>query len=111
MVRKIFFYKKYFETFYNNQNEKVRTKIDFVLDLIRNVERVPEKFLKHIEGSDGLFEIRVKSVNNIFRFFCFFEDGNIIIILNNFQKKTDKTPKNEILQAEKLRKEYFNVKE
>ena len=110
MARKIYFFKKYFEDFYNNQNVKVRQKIDFVLDLIRNVEKIPEKFLKHIEGSEGLYEIRVKSENNIFRIFCFFDEGNIVLILNGFQKKTDKTPKNEILQAEKLKKEYFKLR-
>lgn len=88
-----FIFKGYFRAFYDSQEEKVKQKIDFVLDLIRSVEKVPEKFLKHMEDTDGLYEIRVKVGNNIFRIFCFFDEGNWVVTLNAFQKKTDKTPK------------------
>lgn len=67
---------------------------------------IPDKFFKHLEGTDGLFEIRVKVGSDIYRIFCFFDKGNLVILLNGFQKKTDKTPKNEIIKAEKLKQKY-----
>ncbi len=71
---------------------------------------VPKKYFSHVEDTDGLFEIRVEVGSNIFRVFTFFDEGNLVILLNGFQKKTQKTPKNEIELAEKLKKEYFNEK-
>ena len=71
---------------------------------------VPKKYFSHVEDTDGLFEIRVEVGSNIFRVFTFFDEGNLVILLNGFPKKTQKTPKNEIELAEKLKKEYFNEK-
>lgn len=64
-----------------------------------------------MEGSDGLYEIRVSSGNNIFRIFCFFDEGQLDILLNGFQKKTQKTPKSEIERAEKLKIKYYEDKQ
>ena len=75
--------------------------------MIKQVEKVPEKFLKHIEGTNGLYEIRIEYQSNIYRIFCCFDKGRIIILFNGFQKKTSKTPKNELEKAMKLMKEYF----
>ena len=61
-----------------------------------------------MEGSDGLYEIRVEVGSNIFRVFSFFDQGKLVILLNGFQKKSVKTPKSEIQLAEKLKKEYYN---
>jgi phage-related protein len=72
------------------------------------MERVPAKFFKHIE--DGIYEVRVEVGSNIFRVFCFFDDGQLVILINGFQKKTQKTPKNEIVAAKKIKKEYFDEK-
>jgi phage-related protein len=105
--RKILFYGKYFLDFYNTQNEKTKEKIDFVLDLIRNVERVPTKFLKYLEGTDGLYEIRVMAVSGSLRIFSFFDEGRQIILINCFTKKKNKTPKSELKKAIKLKEEYF----
>lgn len=82
-------------------------KIDFVIDLIRNVERVPIKFLKYLEGTDGLYEIRVSAVSGSIRIFSFFDEGKQIILINCFTKKSNKTPKGEIIKALKLKEEYF----
>ncbi len=71
---------------------------------------VPEKFFKHLEGTNGLFEMRVKVGSNIYRIFCFLDEGNLVILLNGFQKKSNKTPKNEIVKAERLKKEYYEDK-
>lgn len=69
MVRKIIFYENHFIEFYQNQDEKVKNKIQYVFELIKQVERVPEKFLKHLEGTDGLFEVRIEFQSNIYRIF------------------------------------------
>lgn len=110
-AREIKVYKEYFWEFYNQQLEIVQQKIDEILGVISLIERVPAKFLKHIEGSEGLYEIRVMVGNNIFRIFSCFDKGKLIILVNGFQKKTDKTPKNEIRLAERLMKEYFTAKQ
>ncbi|WP_027003638.1 type II toxin-antitoxin system RelE/ParE family toxin [Hugenholtzia roseola] len=111
MVRNIVFYEEHFSEFYDSQSEKVQEKIDYVLNLIAYVERVPEKFLKHLEGTEGLYEIRVKFSSDIFRFFCFFDEEKLVIVLHGFQKKTQKTPKNEIKKAEVLKQKYLTEKE
>lgn len=110
MVRKIIFYEDHFIEFYQNQNEKVKNKIQYVFELIKQVERVPEKFLKHLEGTEGLYEIRVKNQSNIYRIFCCFDEGKVVVLFNGFQKKNQKTPKNEIEKAERLMNEYFQSK-
>jgi phage-related protein len=108
--RQIIFYEQYFPEFYIKQKDSVREKIGYVFRLIKTVNKVPEKFLKHIEGTDGLYEIRIETESNIFRIFCCFDKGNIVVLFNAFQKKTQKTPKQEIALALRLKKEYFNKK-
>ncbi|WP_114783481.1 type II toxin-antitoxin system RelE/ParE family toxin [Botryobacter ruber] len=109
--RKILFHGQYFADFYLEQTARVQEKIEYVFKLLRTVEQVPKKFLKHIEGTDGLFEIRIEMDSNIYRIFCCFDKGNIIILFNAFQKKSQKTPRQELALAQKLMKEYFNQKE
>ena len=109
-IRNLFFYENYFEDFFEKQNEKVKAKISQVLFLITHAERIPEKFLKHIEGIKSLYEIRVELGNNIYRIFCCFDEGKIIVLFNCFQKKTQKTPRQEIKLAQKLMNEYFDLK-
>lgn len=96
MKRKILFFGDYFLEFYSKQDIKTKEKIDFVLDLIKNVERVPIKFLKYLEVTDGLYEIRVITSKRSIRIFCFFDEGNLIVLINCSVKKTEKTPKNEL---------------
>jgi phage-related protein len=107
MKRKILFFRDYFLDFYQSLNAKDQEKIEYVLNIVKNIQWVPKKFLKHIEGTDGLFEIRVSSVNSELRIFCFFDSGMLVILLTGFKKKTQKTPKKEIEQALKLMKEYY----
>lgn len=109
-VREIISYRHYFKEFNDSLPLVVQRKIDYVLDLIRHVPRVPEKFLKHIEGSKGLFEVRVEAQSNIYRIFCFFDEGKLVVLINGFQKKTQKTPKSEIELATRLKEEYFQEK-
>jgi len=110
MKREVIIYKNHFLKFYKKQDTKTRTKIDYVLKIIRELDKIPEQFFKHLKGTDGLYEARIKLGSNIYRVLCFFDDGNLVILLNGFQKKTQKTPKKEIKLAEKLKKEYYEEK-
>lgn len=109
--RRIIFHGNHFQEFYLQQNAKVREKIGYVFRVISTVKRIPEKFLKHMEGTDGLYEIRVESGSDIFRIFCCFDRGNLVVLFNAFQKKTQKTPKQELTMAVKLKNEYFQQKD
>lgn len=109
-IRHVIYYEDYYLNFFNTQKEEVRKKLNWTLQLISIQERIPEKFFKHITGSDALFEIRVEVGSDIFRVFSFFDKGNLVVLVNGFQKKTQKTPKSEIKMAEKLKKEYLETK-
>ena len=108
--RTITFYKSYFEDFFALQRQKVKDKILWTLKLIEEIQQVPETYLKSLEGTDGLFEIRIKQGNDIFRIFCIFDEGNLVILFNGFHKKTQKTPKQEIEKALKLKDDYYAEK-
>lgn len=108
--RTVIFYKDYFEKFFVKQREKVKDKIIWTFELIEELERIPETYLKHLENTEGLYEIRVQSGRDIFRLFCFFDEGKLVVTINGFQKKSQKTPKKEIEKALKIRDEYENEK-
>lgn len=110
MNREIIFHGNHFIEFYRVQDEKVKEKIKYVLELIKQIDKVPEKFLKHLIGTNGLYEIRIEYQSNIYRIFCCFDKGKLVVLFNGFQKKTQKTPTNEIEKAIKLMDEYFNLK-
>ncbi|MCD6598631.1 MAG: type II toxin-antitoxin system RelE/ParE family toxin [Bacteroidales bacterium] len=109
-MRKIFYYKSYYLDFFGNLKDDVKKKFNWTLKLIATLDRVPVKYFKHIKNSTALYEIRVESGGNIFRVFCFFDKGKVIILINGFQKKSQKTPRKEIKTAEKLKKQYFDEK-
>lgn len=108
--RKLYFFKNYFEDFYEAQTDKVKKKIIWTLKVIEEIERIPETYLKHLKNTEGLYEIRVQVGNNIFRIFCFFDLENIVVVGHGFQKKTQKTPKQQIKRAEQIKKEYYENK-
>lgn len=108
--RTIIFYKDYFQDFFVKQRDKVRDKIIWTLELIEDVEKIPETYLKHLGNTDGLFEIRVQQGSDIFRIFCFFDHEKLVILMNGFQKKSQKTPKKEIDKALKIKEDYENNK-
>jgi len=109
--RTIKLYKEYFKEFYVAQSDAVRRKINYCINVVRSVDRVPRTILKNIEEADGLYEIRIEVGSNIFRIFCCFDEGSLVILFNGFQKKTQKTPRQQIERAKKIMKEYFNEKE
>ena len=108
--RQVIAYKKYFLDFYVEKTDSVQAKIEWTLQLIKVTRQVPEKYFKHMEGTKGLYEIRVEVGSNIFRIFSFFDKGNIVVLENGFQKKTQKTPKQEIEKALKIMEEYNHEK-
>ena len=108
--REVITYKDYFEEFFKKQSRKVQDKIIKVLDILETVERVPITYLKYIEGTNGLFEVRVQLGSDIFRIFCCFDGNRLVVLYSGFQKKTQKTPSKEIDRAVRIMNEYFNYK-
>ncbi len=109
--REIRYYKSYYLDFFEKQKPAVKTRLNWTLQLISELDRVPEKYFKHLGQIKGLYEIRVEVGSDIFRIFSFFDKGHLIILLNAFQKKSQKTPAKEIEIALKLRQEYYYEKQ
>lgn len=110
-VREVIAYQDHFEDFLKKQTVKVQNKIYKVIEAIETFERVPETYLKSIQTKKGLYEARVQLGSNIWRVFCFFDEGKLVILLNGFQKKSHKTPTKEIEKAAKLMDQYYAEKE
>jgi len=104
--RKVVTYKSYFKEFFKSQLITVQKKIIWTLELIEDIEQIPATYLKHLKGTDGLYEIRVNFSSNTYRIFCFFNGEQLVVLMNGFQKKTQKTPKSELLKALKIKQEY-----
>ncbi|PRX41554.1 type II toxin-antitoxin system RelE/ParE family toxin [Salegentibacter salegens] len=109
-MREILIYKNNFTNFYKSQDEKIQRKIEYALDLVRYERQIPKKFFKSLINTDGIYEIRVITAFKSIRILCFLDDGNLVVLTNCFIKKTQKTPKKEIILAEKLKKEYLKEK-
>lgn len=107
-IRTIIAYKNYFEEFLSKQTNRVKEKIAWTILLIQEVQQIPETYLKHIEGTAGLYEIRIQLGSDIFRIFCFFDKGKLVVLTNGIQKKTQKLPRKEIVKALKIMEEYHN---
>lgn len=101
-------YKEYTSKFLDSQSKKVRDKFIWTFQLIEEIEIIPTTYLKHVE--DGIYEVRVKLGSNIYRVMAFFDDNKLVLTINGFQKKTQKTPKSEITRAKKIRLEYEKEK-
>ena len=107
--RKIIAYKTYFLDFIKTLTEKEAKKIYYILDMLKVQDRLSTKFVKHIK--DGLFELRAEYNSNIYRVFFCFDEEQIVILFNGFQKKSQKTPQYEIIKALKIKEEYYGSKE
>ena len=105
MNRTILTYGGYFEAFMESLQEKEKEKIQYGLLLLKTQNRLSTKFVKHIK--DGVYELRTEYAGNIYRVFFIFDEGNIVVLFNGFQKKTQKTPQNEIDKALKIKEEYY----
>jgi phage-related protein len=110
MIRKIITYGDNFLTFYKSQDRKVQEKIEYVLDLVRFEKQVPIKFFKYLDDTDGIYEIRIVTTFKNIRILCFFDKGELVVLTNCFLKKSQKTPRKEIENAEKLKKKYLKEK-
>jgi phage-related protein len=108
--RHVIYFRNYFWAFFNKQSDKVKEKIDQVLYLVTVADKIPGKFFDKIKGYDGLFEIRIEYSSNIYRIFCCFDEGNLVVLFNGYQKKTQKTPKKELDKAARIMDEYFEYK-
>ena len=95
-IRELFYYEDYFVDFFETLKPEVKKKFNWTLQLIATVERIPEKYFKHMTNSSGIFEIRVEVGTNIYRVFSFFDKGNLIILVNGFQKKHRKHQKRKL---------------
>ena len=109
-IRQVIAYKNYFEDFLLGQSEKVQDKIYKIIEAIETFERSPSNYLKFIQGTRGLYEARIQLGSNIWRVFCFFDHGKLVILLNGFVKKTQKTPRKEIDKALGLMNRYYEEK-
>jgi len=109
--RKLIFFRTHLRDFINSLPKKVQEKIEYVLFTVTVAYRIPSKFFEYITGTDGLYEIRVEFESNIYRIFCCFDEGNLVVLFNGFQKKSQKTPKSEIDKALKIKEEYFRSKD
>ena len=109
-IREIIAYKNYFEDFLHKQPIKVQNKIFKILEAIETLKRIPTNYLKLLAEIKGLYEARIQVGSDIWRVFCFFDRGRLVILLNGFQKKTQETPKSEIEKAKRLMNEYYEDK-
>lgn len=107
MQRNLKTYGGYFLDFYKSLGKDVQEKIDWVFEIVKVADQIPKKFFEHLAGTDGIYAIRIEFQSNIYRVLCFFDKGNLIVLVNSFQKKTQKTPPKEIAFAKKLKKQYF----
>ena len=103
-------FKDYFKEFKRTLSKDVLMKIYQVFIYIMSEDIIPVKFLKKIEGVKDLYEIRIEHNGNIYRIFCCFDEGNLVILFNAFRKKTQKTPTSEIERAIRIKEEYFAAK-
>ena len=109
MIRRIRTYGGYFESFMATLKAKEQEKIQYGLLLLKTQERLPKKFVKLIR--DGIYELRTEFAGKIFRVFFIFDEGQIVVLVNGFQKKTQKTPNNEIEKAIKIKEAYYADKQ
>lgn len=106
-IRQIIAYKNYFEDFLLALDIRTQNKIHKIISLLETMDRVPSNYIKLISGTKGLYEARVQLGSNIWRIFCFFDEGNLVILLNGFTKKTQRTQKSEIDKAKILMRSYY----
>ena len=89
--------------------EKEQEKVQYGLLLLKSQDRLPMKFVKHVR--DGVYELRTEYGGNIFRVFFIFDEDEIVVLFNGFQKKTQKTPQGEIEKAIKIKESYYADKQ
>lgn len=110
-IREVVYYRRYYLDFFDKLSPEVKLKFNWTLKLIATVDRIPAKFFDHVTSTEGIYEIRVKVKRTIYRVFCFFDEGRLVVLMNGFQKKSGKTPRKEIKLAKRIKKQYDNEKD
>ncbi len=110
-MREIIFYQsdlrhRPVEEFLAALESDARAKVVRTLELLRSQQIVPAKFWKKLSGTN-LWEVRVEYAGNIYRVLATFAKGNRVILLHGFQKKSQKTPRQEMEIAQQRQKRYF----
>ncbi len=108
--RTVALFGSYLEDFLDTLPAKIHDKVLQSIAALEYLDMIPSSILKHITGTKGLYELRVELGTDAVRVFCFFDMGRIIVLINGFRKKTQKTPRKEIDRALKLMKEYYESK-
>lgn len=108
MERRVLYYKHYFIDFFQSLSSGAQRKVAYVIDVLKTQQRPNQNFVKHIR--EGIYELRAQHEGNIYRAFFIFDEGNVVMLFNGFQKKTQKSPNNEIEKAIKLKNEYYAEK-
>jgi phage-related protein len=83
----------------------VRASFQRIVELIQahGLERVREPYVKHLEGP--LWEMRMKGRSGIARAVYVTAVGKRVVVVHVFAKKTQKTPRREIITALKRAQE------
>ena len=98
------------EEFLDSLVPKQARKIAWVLRLVKELPLVPKQYLKKLEGTDELWEVRAEFGGNASRLLGFWDTGRLIILTNGFAKKTQNTPKREMELAAQRKRDYLNRK-
>ena len=109
MNRRIITYGGYFERFMETLTEKEQEKIQYGLLLLKSQERLSKKFVRYIQ--EKLYELRTEYNGNIYRVFFIFDEDRIVVLFNGFQKKSEKTPKEQIEKALRIKEAYYGDKQ
>ena len=109
-IRELYFSDEFTE-FYEKLQDKVKTKFEHTMDIIRTEYVLNTKFVKHLENTD-LYEMRVSVNFNEYRTILFAVDNDNIILskrillLNGFLKKSTKDYSKQIKVAKQILEDF-----
>lgn len=109
IVKQIIAFKEYYLSFYDSLSQKGKDKVDRVMALMQSENRMPTHYISPLE--DGIYELRISIPNKEVRILFIYDGITLVVLLNCFVKKSQKTPRFEIERAIKLKKEYYEGKQ
>ena len=109
MRRRIIAYKGYYQEFMSKLSDQERKKVLRALLLMESSDKIPTHYIKYLE--EEVFELRVSFGNNELRIFFIYDGDTIVVLFNGFRKKTQKTPRQELNKAKRLKNEYYAEKQ
>lgn len=115
MLREVIFYRtgmgrSPIDEFLNTLSSNQARKVAWVLNLVEELDIVPSQYFQKMPNTEDLWEVRVRTGSNIFRFLGFFDGTKLVVLSHAFQKKTQKTPRQAIQLAEERKRNYFRRK-